>query len=54
MNVNYAPEGAKGFIGAYGKNLEDSRVVSQLANTANGDYFLQAPRTYGVTLGARF
>lgn len=54
VNVNYAPEDAKWWLGAFVKNLEDSRVVSQLANTANGDYSLQAPRTYGVTLGAHF
>lgn len=50
LNLTYFGKDDKWSIGAFVKNLENSWIVSLKANTALGDYALQPPRTYGVTL----
>ena len=50
LNLTYfSPHGWS--IGAYGKNLENSWIVSLKANTLIGDYALEPPRTFGITVG---
>lgn len=53
LNLTYYGKDGKWSLGAFVRNIENSWIVSLKANTATGDYLLQAPRTFGATLTLR-
>jgi iron complex outermembrane receptor protein len=53
LSLTYFAPGDRWSIGAWVRNLENSWIVSLKANTFIGDYALQPPRTFGLTLSVR-
>ncbi|TWB46953.1 TonB-dependent receptor [Nitrospirillum viridazoti] len=53
LNLTYGSEDDRWSVGVFLRNAENSWIVTQKANTAVGDYGIQPPRTYGLTLSFR-
>ncbi|ADG10205.1 TonB-dependent receptor [Caulobacter segnis] len=53
LNLTYSADESRWSVGLFVRNLEDAWIVSLKANTAVGDYGLQPPRTFGLTLNVK-
>lgn len=55
-NVRWTSSSGRYWIGAYGGNLSDERIIGYGTTQSNGTHLLQwaAPLTYGITMGVSF